>query len=917
MINLTTRCGKSETLLAAIALMLFVAPTTSFGQLEKTSLVSKPKASDVSVLELSDFSTGAAGLVLLPQDDLIVTQQGSVPPRITAANEPQRVQQPNVPEALRNDVEFDGVELDDPEVLLRGPLHEAFADAHQADPQPNPIVETAPPEAIKEVPPEFKPEGNNVEWIPGYWAWDVSQNDFIWISGVWRDVPPNQRWVPGYWEQAENGHRWIAGFWAGLEQQDLSYLPTPPANLDRGPSVTAPSDDYFYCPGNWEYQNNNYVWRTGHWQPRVANWIWIPASYVWTPRGCIYRPGYWDREFDVRGTLFAPVHFQQQQYLAADYSFQPNYCVNTGADFFVHLFVQPNCNHYFYGDWYGQNFVNTGFRPWVQPQSHRRNYDPLLAHYNCSRYRQGSQLLISWVSNQHRHYRRNRDHRPRNTFQAHVNFTKSNRDHRQHDYIHRANLANRYDDLVRGRSNRKNASPNGNRNQRNDNPNFKRNYVRTDRNDRDQQDINERLQREIRKSRKSGEQRSKNSGRNGNRVAQNAPRQLPGNGKQGRGSDDDRKTKQAANRSGKDPRSKIDTRKKQSPDARKSRNSGAQDITRRNKIDLPKTQSPKSRARNGRDNTAGLTRVQIEKAQRDQEKANRKRELEQKTAAAKQQADIRRKQRETAKELSDRQRKQKLEQTRQRIAQDKQTRQSNRNQDSSRSKKRTEEPNARSSGSQNKQRVLEEQRRKQQQAQRKPQSSGAGFPKGREQDVQNSQRQTSRQKADLAKQQRTIAKQQRDAQNRIAAERAKQTAQQRTTQTREASRQRDLRRQQEKASKARADAQKRNELQAKLARESSQRETQRRANQQRAEQKSQADAQRRAMERSQRDTERRAAQQRAQQKAQADAQRRARENSQRAAQRKAADQARRAADAARKRQRDQEQAARRAKRKKK
>ena len=88
---------------------------------------------------------------------------------------------------------------DDLSVLTRGPLHEAFASAHQADPQSSELIFKAPPKLIDEVAPEYKPEGNNVQWISGYWAWDDSQSDFIWISGIWRDVPPTRRWVPGYW----------------------------------------------------------------------------------------------------------------------------------------------------------------------------------------------------------------------------------------------------------------------------------------------------------------------------------------------------------------------------------------------------------------------------------------------------------------------------------------------------------------------------------------------------------------------------------------------------------------------------------------------------------------------------------------------------------------------------------------------
>src|SRR5262245_4659664 len=58
------------------------------------------------------------------------------------------------------------------EVLARGPIHEAFAEPTAAKPEATPVVEKQPPEPIAEEPPEQKPEGDNIEWIPGYWAWD-------------------------------------------------------------------------------------------------------------------------------------------------------------------------------------------------------------------------------------------------------------------------------------------------------------------------------------------------------------------------------------------------------------------------------------------------------------------------------------------------------------------------------------------------------------------------------------------------------------------------------------------------------------------------------------------------------------------------------------------------------------------------
>src|SRR6185503_9924505 len=67
---------------------------------------------------------------------------------------------------------------DGAEVLTRGPVHEAFAETITFDPQPGIVAPKAPPTAIEEVPPLQRPEGKNVNWIPGYWGWDDERNDF-------------------------------------------------------------------------------------------------------------------------------------------------------------------------------------------------------------------------------------------------------------------------------------------------------------------------------------------------------------------------------------------------------------------------------------------------------------------------------------------------------------------------------------------------------------------------------------------------------------------------------------------------------------------------------------------------------------------------------------------------------------------
>src|SRR5205823_1403289 len=118
---------------------------------------------------------------------------------------------------------------------------EAFAQPSEIRPPAPPVVPKQPPGPIEEVPPDQKPAGDNVIWLPGYWAWDDDRTDFIWVSGFWRDVPPDRTWIPGFWQQAEGGWQWVSGYWSSAEQvQETEYLPAPPDSIEAGPSTPAP-----------------------------------------------------------------------------------------------------------------------------------------------------------------------------------------------------------------------------------------------------------------------------------------------------------------------------------------------------------------------------------------------------------------------------------------------------------------------------------------------------------------------------------------------------------------------------------------------------------------------------------------------------------------------------------------------------
>ncbi|HEY1380685.1 MAG TPA: YXWGXW repeat-containing protein, partial [Gemmataceae bacterium] len=276
---------------------------------------------------------------------------------------------------------------DGTEVLTRGPVHEAYANAVTTQPAPGLLAPKQPPDPIEELPPDEKPAGDNVQWIPGYWAWDDDKQDFLWVSGFWRVPPPDRTWVPGAWRDVGNGQwQWTGGFWnSAVTQADLQYLPPPPAPIEAAPPPQ-PGPDYVYAPGNWVYHETRYVWRPGFWYAYRPGWVYVPAHYVWTPYGCIFVDGYWDYPLRQRGVLFTPVYFSAVVYRRPGFVYTPRYVVYDDA-LYGALFVRPGGGYYF-GDYFEARYTALGYRSWFSisigfgardPYPYR--YDPLFAYY--------------------------------------------------------------------------------------------------------------------------------------------------------------------------------------------------------------------------------------------------------------------------------------------------------------------------------------------------------------------------------------------------------------------------------------------------------------------------------------------------------------------------------------------------------
>lgn len=334
-------------------------------------------------------------------------------------------------------------EAEEVQFLTRGPVHEAFAESVSFEPESGMVISGRPPELIEELPPEQQPEGDNVTWIPGYWAWDEDKNDFIWISGIWRNLPPGRQWVPGYWSDIEDGKsEWTSGYWADATVTEVSYIETPPpSNVDVGPNIEAPSEDHSWIPGNWYWSDSRYLWRPGYWVPQRTNWTWVPSRYSWTRRGYVYVDGYWDYAVARRGVLFAPVYFNDHIYSRPNYYYTPSIVVALNV-FSSHLFIRPRCGHYYFGDYYAPRYRDSGYYTSFSWYSGRRGYDPIYAYDRWDH--RSDRDWEKRRSDDYHYFRDNEQARPPHTWAA----MKSHREDRYADGRNR-NYASSFSDFTK------------------------------------------------------------------------------------------------------------------------------------------------------------------------------------------------------------------------------------------------------------------------------------------------------------------------------------------------------------------------------------------------------------------------------------------------------------------------------------
>ena len=96
-----------------------------------------------------------------------------------------------------------------------------------------------------------------------------------------------------------------------------------------------------------------------------------------------------------------------------------------------HLFLRPQYQHYYFGDYYAANYRSAGFYPWFSINTGRFGYDPIYAHQRWQ-HRQDS----GWEHRQQADFQNRRDHedlRPPRTWAAQGEIGGAVRLHQEQD----------------------------------------------------------------------------------------------------------------------------------------------------------------------------------------------------------------------------------------------------------------------------------------------------------------------------------------------------------------------------------------------------------------------------------------------------------------------------------------------------
>jgi len=169
-----------------------------------------------------------------------------------------------------------------------------------------------------------------VAWIPGYWGWD-DEPERLPLASAAPGARCHAGTGPREWKPVTGGTPDTAtsGFPAigadGRPQQRPTYLPPPPATLEIGANLDAPSDDYGWTPGCLDLAagalrvgapvTGRKAGGTGSGFPPIMCGLRGASFFV---------EGFWITRWNGAGMLFrAALYYRSHDYARRGYSYSP------------------------------------------------------------------------------------------------------------------------------------------------------------------------------------------------------------------------------------------------------------------------------------------------------------------------------------------------------------------------------------------------------------------------------------------------------------------------------------------------------------------------------------------------------------------------------------------------------------------
>ena len=184
------------------------------------------------------------------------------------------------------------------------PLNEAVVGA--APVAPGTIrADTAPPApVVEDQTPTPYPSDTSV---PGYWACTRPLAKYVWVSGAWRNAPPQQVWTPGSWGFVSGHYGWTPGYWGprGYAREMIAEALLP---LQVEVRSAMPGVGSAWTPGYYDHSGGRLMCGApASWnRPESPGVVWIEPSFVSTGGRYYLQRGLWVYAADHRGTVYSP-----------------------------------------------------------------------------------------------------------------------------------------------------------------------------------------------------------------------------------------------------------------------------------------------------------------------------------------------------------------------------------------------------------------------------------------------------------------------------------------------------------------------------------------------------------------------------------------------------------------------------------